>query len=75
MITAASLVIIMVVLYEEGSILRYLIGDAACKGIGAVFQVLKPLSMRSIIKGSESLLMILRISFCGKDYIAICAGA
>ena len=32
-------------------------------------------TMRSIIKGSESLLMILRISFCGKDHTAICAGA
>lgn len=32
-------------------------------------------TMRSIIKGSESLLMILRISFCGKGHTAICAGA
>ena len=37
--------------------------------------ILTECSMRSIIKGSESLLMILRISFCGKDHTAICAGA
>ena len=44
-------------------------------GQGVVSSSLATRTMRSIIKGSESLLMILRISFCGKDHTAICTGA
>ena len=58
---------------------EYSLNDRQVEGVLSAFDTLgiSPVTrtMRSIIKGSESLLMILRISFCGKDHTAICAGA